>query len=371
MHKRPISIAVANIATNLAVAGHRVVAVGCMGNGIAFDTRVIQFILSNHSKWYNFSGLEICKIVYEWTQKLIDDSNYGLFKPYREYYLEIKPIDVYLILGLDNEARRSSLKKCQFQLDYKNVEEMPIHHSTEDLTEEQIQEIKSYRRNDVLSTLELYYLTRGLTEHPIYKGNDQIQLRLDISEEFGIDCLNYSDIKIGDELLKRSYAKELNKEVKDLPRKGFFRKEIKLKHCIPKFVEFQTPELKKLLEETAKELDIDRILIKKLLKLNYPDTEIKKIYNISSIALHKIRTNKTWKDVPEYTIQENDVLFERNYIRNNKYDENYYIQIIKDFLNSKINPTKYCKTNNLSDYCRKILTGNIKPHLLNSVKYGM
>ena len=50
-----------------------------------------------------------------------------------------------------------------------------------------------------------------------------------ISEEFGIDCLNYSDIKIGDELLKRSYAKEINKEVKDLPKKGFFRKEIKLK----------------------------------------------------------------------------------------------------------------------------------------------
>ena len=60
---------------------------------------------------------------------------------------------------------------------------MPIHHSIEDLTEEQIKEIKSYRRNDVLSTLELYYLTRGLTTHPIYKDNDQIQLRLDISEK--------------------------------------------------------------------------------------------------------------------------------------------------------------------------------------------
>ena len=80
-------------------------------NGISFDTQVIQFILNNHTKWANFTGLEICKIVYEWTQKLIDDSNYGLFKPFQEYYLEIKPIDVYTILGLDNEARRSSLKK--------------------------------------------------------------------------------------------------------------------------------------------------------------------------------------------------------------------------------------------------------------------
>lgn len=270
-------------------------------NGIAFDTQVIQFILSNHSKWYNFSGLEICKIVYEWTQKLIDDSNYGLFKPYREYYLEIKPIDVYLILGLDNEARRSSLKKCQFQLDYKNVEEMPIHHSTEDLTEEQIKEIKSYRKNDVLSTLELYYLTRGLTEHPIYKGNDQIQLRLDISEEFEIDCLNYSDIKIGDELLKRSYAKEINKEVKDLPKKGFFRKEIKLKHCIPKFVEFQTPELKKLLEETKSKV------IKQTDKHESEFRFRETTYTIGLGGGHSDNTSEIWEESSDYQLVDLDV----------------------------------------------------------------
>ncbi len=126
-----------------------------------------------------------------------------------------------------------------------------------------------------------------------------------------------------------------------------------------------------LLKGNIKNTFEEIVQIKRLLTLNYPDTEIKKLYNISSIALHKIRTNKTWKDVPQYVIKENDILFERNYIRNNKYDENYYVEIIKDFLNSKVNPTKYCKTNNLSDYCRKILTGNIKPYLLNSVKYGM
>ena len=270
-------------------------------NGISFDTQVIQFILNNHIKWANLTGLEICKIVYEWTQKLIDDSNYGLFKPFQEYYLEIKPIDVYTILGLDNEARRSSLKKCQFQLDYKNVEEMPIHHSIEDLTEEQIREIKSYRRNDVLSTLELYYLTRGLTAHPIYKDNDQIQLRLDISEEFNIDCLNYSDIKIGDELLKRSYAKEINKEVKDLPKKGFFRKEIKLKHCIPNYVEFQTEELKKILQDTKGK--IIKQTDKHEVEFNFRGT----LYTIGLGGGHSDNTSEIWESDENYQLVDLDV----------------------------------------------------------------
>lgn len=36
-----------------------------------------------------------------------------------------------------------------------------------------------------------------------------------------------------------------------------------------------------------------------------------------------------------------------------------------------MNPTKFCKENNLSDYTRKIITGNVKPEILNKVKYGL
>ena len=77
-------------------------------NGIGFDTQIIQFIIEEHDKWFDFSGLEICDIIYRFTQQHIDNKNYGLFNPYSINSLEIKPIDVFTILGLDNEARRSS-----------------------------------------------------------------------------------------------------------------------------------------------------------------------------------------------------------------------------------------------------------------------
>ena len=270
-------------------------------NGISFDTQVIQFILEEYEKWSDLTGLEICSKIYEFTQKLIEDKSYGLFNPYTMGRLEIKPIDVFTILGLDNEARRSSLKKCEFQLDYHNVEEMPIHHSQEGLTKEDIAFIQSYRRNDVLATYELYKLVLGDTNHPLYKGNDQISLRLDIQEEFGIDCLNYSDIKIGDELLKKSYADTIKKQVHELPRKGFFRKEIKLRNCIPKYVEFQTEELKTILQDTKNK--VIKQTDKHEVEFKFRGTQ----YTIGLGGGHSDNTAEIWESDDDYQLVDLDV----------------------------------------------------------------
>lgn len=270
-------------------------------NGIGFDTQIIQYILEEYENWFDFSGLEICDIIYRFTQYHIDNKNYGLFNPYNINSLEIKPIDVFTILGLDNEARRSSLKKCEFQLDYSNVEEMPIHHSQENLTEEDIAFIQSYRRNDVLATYELYKLVLGDTNHPLYKGNNQLALRLDIQEEFGIDCLNYSDIKIGDELLKKSYADAIKKQVHELPRKGFFRKDIKLKNCIPKYVEFQTEELKTILQDTKNK--VIKQTDKHEVEFKFRGTQ----YTIGLGGGHSDNTSEIWESNDEYQLVDLDV----------------------------------------------------------------
>jgi hypothetical protein len=56
--------------------------------------------------------------------------------------------------------------------------------------------------------------------------------------------MNYSDSKIGDEMIKKFYCEEKRLQYSDLPKKGFFRKEVKVKHCIADYVTFITPELK-------------------------------------------------------------------------------------------------------------------------------
>lgn len=125
---------------------------------------------------------------------------------------------------------------------------MPIHHSTiVDLT--QIEAILAYNLNDVLSTYEFYNITIGNTEHPLYKGIDKIQLRKDIIEEFGINCINYNDVKIGDEINKIIYSKLSNISKYDIPKKGTFRTKIKVIDCIKIPVKFDSLELQHFYNE--------------------------------------------------------------------------------------------------------------------------
>lgn len=221
-------------------------------NGIDFDGVVIQYIIENYDQWLGLDGYLVARRIYSFVQAHIDDRKYKIAAKFKEKDFSVKVIDVYTLLGLDNEARRSSLKKCEFQLDWWNVEEMPIEHTREDLSEEEIEIVSKYCENDILATYELLKVAIGDTHLAVYKGNNQLELRQDIKEEFGLECINLSDIRIGDELLKLAYAREKNTEVNKLPRKGFFRKRIDLKKCIPSYVEFKTEQFQNLLKEIKK-----------------------------------------------------------------------------------------------------------------------
>jgi hypothetical protein len=133
-------------------------------------------------------------------------------------------------------------------MDLENIEEMPIHHTKTNMTDDEIRVTKDYCKNDVLATYSFYKVTIGDCEHPLYRGNNQLELRQDIQEEFGIPCMNYSDSKIGDEMIKKFYCQEKKIEYKELPKKGFFRKEIKLKHCVAPYIKFETKQLQAFLK---------------------------------------------------------------------------------------------------------------------------
>ena len=77
-------------------------------NIIDFDMPVIQFIVDNHEKWFDKTGLEICQIVYKWVQDLIDNKKYGLFNPYRESQFSMKALDIFKVHHFDNKAKMTS-----------------------------------------------------------------------------------------------------------------------------------------------------------------------------------------------------------------------------------------------------------------------
>ena len=216
-------------------------------NGLRFDSQVLEFIIREHQNWHEKGRLEICQIIAQNAADTIHDSNYGVLPKYRESQLSFKIIDLFEVNHYSNKNRMVSLKRLEFEMDLENIEEMPVHHSKIDMTDEDIYLSKSYCKNDVLATYEFYKITTGNCDHPLYKGNNQLELRQDIQDEFGIPCLNYSDSKIGDEMIKKYYCEEKGIEYKDLPKKGTFRASIAVKNCIAKYVAFHTPELKQFL----------------------------------------------------------------------------------------------------------------------------
>lgn len=220
-------------------------------NNLRFDSQVVEWVIRNNEYWNELSNLDIVGKIAQKAADVIHDANYDVFPEYKESDLSLKQIDLFKISHFDNKNRMVSLKRLEFEMDLENIEEMPIHHSKTDMTEEEVILTIQYCVNDVQATYQFYKVTIGETDHPLYRGNNQIELRLDIQEEFGIPCLNYSDSKIGDEMIKKYYCEEKNITYKELPKKGTFTN-VYVKNCIADYVSFQTPELQQFLQRIKK-----------------------------------------------------------------------------------------------------------------------
>jgi hypothetical protein len=221
-------------------------------NNLRFDSQVVEWVLRNYEYWHELSSLEITAKIHQKATDVIDDANHDVFPEYRESDLTLKQLDLFKIHHFDNKNRRVSLKRLEFEMDLDNIEEMPIDHNKEGMTKDDLVTITGYCLNDVWATYQFYLITIGKTDHPLYKGDNKIELRQDIEQEFGIPCLNYSDSKIGDEMIKKFYCQEKGIDYRELPKKGFFRKSIAVKNCIADYVQFQTPQLQDFLKKIRK-----------------------------------------------------------------------------------------------------------------------
>ena len=110
-------------------------------NGLAFDSQITEHILKNKDQLLEQDGDTVARFIYSKAQATIERQNLGEFAEFSPRQLSIKQIDVFKLNHWDNPAKRSSLKWIQFSMDWRNIKDMPIHHSTEIESEEQISKI--------------------------------------------------------------------------------------------------------------------------------------------------------------------------------------------------------------------------------------
>ena len=127
-----------------------------------------------------------------------------------------------------------------------NVEEMPIHHSTW-CKEGDEKCVLDYNKNDVEATFLFFKTTLGKTDYSIYKGKNKLELREKLKNQFKIPCLNYPDVKIGEELIIDLYCRKTGKNKSLLKKSGGTpREKIYLKDCIPNWANFESSEFNDL-----------------------------------------------------------------------------------------------------------------------------
>lgn len=201
-------------------------------NNLNFDYPILHYMLFNKTRFLKESPEMINYFIHAEATKITEAQNNKVFSKIVSIKKEdvvIKQIDLFRVWHYNNPARSTSLKNLQVSMGLLDVQEMPIDHTQEHISKEDIDKILEYNWNDVISTYEFYL-----------KSIDKIKLRFKIKEKYNIDCLNFSNGKLGEQLILKLYCDKTNKNWWDVKNLRTFRTSINLKDCIPDKINFKT-----------------------------------------------------------------------------------------------------------------------------------
>ena len=207
-------------------------------NGLSFDSQITQFILEQADRLKAMEQDEIVEAIYDVAQDAISRGNAREFSRYPEWNLSIDQIDVFKINHWDNKAKRTSLKWAQFAMDWPNLQDMPIHHTTKVSSSEEIDMITNYCINDVESTKEILHLSKNL-----------INVRKTIKEKYGLKCTNFSNTRLGSQLLLGLYCEATGRDKKEVKDLRTYRSGIHIKDILFDYIEFKSAPFQAFLEK--------------------------------------------------------------------------------------------------------------------------
>lgn len=182
-------------------------------NNLAYDYPLLEAFIKLFKQGYR--GGELARLLYKEGQKIIKDK-WGI----PEWKVKIPQRDLFKIYHFDNLAKSTSLKALQVAMKWHNVQDLPFkfdHH----VGSSDRDNIKSYNRNDVLSTLEFYK-----------KSKKVIDLRRELGREYKINCMNWNDAKIGEQLFLTMLSKKKRIPKHVLKKQRTYRDEINLSECL-------------------------------------------------------------------------------------------------------------------------------------------
>lgn len=208
----------------------------CGYNNKHYDDVIINYLIDFYYKMDSLPVFRICDSLYNLSRTIVtseegDTSKFARWK-YAKYFYSMD-----LLTMLFSSKLRVGLKEMQVTMHYKNVEEYSGDFN-EFLPDSSIDDMIAYNINDVDSTEELLNRVSG-----------DVQLRLFIEQEYGIDALSMDSVKFGETLLLKKYCEQTNiseSYVKTLRSPMDY---IPLKDVILPFIKYKNPILQDVLED--------------------------------------------------------------------------------------------------------------------------
>lgn len=240
-------------------------------NGLAFDSQITMHVLKNKEKLLKLSPAEVAKFIYEKAQGIIERQDRMEFAEFSEKDILIKQVDVFKVNHWDNNAKRSGLKWIQYSIDWENIQEMPIHHSTKITSAKEISTIIDYCTNDVRSTKQILHLS-----------TDQINLRSTLTAEYNVPLYNASEPRISKELFLLFLSKRTGISKYELKQLRTNRERIKVSDILLPYINFARPEFRQL-HEAYKKLIINPRNIKGAFKYMLKHKEVPTEYGLGGL----------------------------------------------------------------------------------------
>lgn len=206
-------------------------------NNLGFDGQITEYILRYQNILRVLPPEKIVEAIYAKAQDVIQRQADKQFQEYPEWKLSIKSVDVFKLNHWDfYSAKSSSLKWIQFSMDWHNLQEMPIHHTTPVHTWDDINLVVDYCKNDVSSTKKIMILSK-----------EQINLRAKLTNEYGINLYNASEPKLSKDLFLHFLSEKTGIEKRDLKSINTKRELIPVTKILLDYIKFERQEFRMLL----------------------------------------------------------------------------------------------------------------------------
>ena len=208
----------------------------CGYNNKHYDDVIMNYLIDFYYKMDALPYTKICNSLFNLSHTIVtseegDTSKFKRWK-YAKYFYSMD-----LLTMLFSSKLRVGLKEMQVTMHYNNVEEYSGDFS-QFLPDSEIDNMIEYNVNDVESTTEL-----------LNRLKDDVQLRLFIEKEYGIDALSMDSVKFGETLLLKKYCEETRLSEQYVKTLRSPMDYIPLKDVILPFISYKNPKLQDVLKD--------------------------------------------------------------------------------------------------------------------------